>query len=606
MRLMISGNQVIDVPQQTYDLIVNGLLSSLKKAAPAPKIKAVSEITHPDYDNELAEWNKYRLVYEGGQKFLESYLKQFSTREDNDDFTIRKSITPIPMFAASNINEIKNSIFSRATDITRKGGPKSYQAAIRGDEGGVNLKGASMNWFIGSAILPELLSMRKVGVYVDNHIIQGSLADSQNKHPYLYIYQAEDIRSWLEADPSTGREFQNVLLRERVTVNDEVFGLPNETITRFRHIFINSDGFVEIQFYSDDNEKIGGPTVLKLKEIPLVVGELTTSLLKPVANHQIALLNMESSDVSYSLRANFPFYTEQRDSRNNSAYLKAAQSRGQAGNDTAAVFLQSDEPYTDNDVPVGATQGRFYPKDMERPGFIAPPTDPLKVSMDKQARLKEDIRVLVHLALSNLQAKMASAESKSLDQQGLEAGLSYIGLELEHMEAKIAKFWSLYENEEEAPTVKYPKKYSIKSSEEVIKEVTNLRELRDDLPSNTFKKEANKRIADLTFSGLITDDDFDKIVEELENSQLMTQNPATLHQDFEDGILDLETYATARNYPPEIIEKAKADHADRLARIQAAQTPAGDMGARGVKDMGADPMASVQEKINKPQRGEGQ
>lgn len=606
MRLMLNANQVIDVPAQTYNLIMQGLVSSLKAAGPSPKLKSITEITHPEYDRELGEWHKHRLVYEGGQNFLDTYLKQFSAREDLDEFALRKAITPIPSFAASNINEIKNSIFSRAIDITRTGGPKSYQEAIRGDAGGVNLKGATMNWFIGTAVLPELLSMRKVGVYVDNHVLGESLADTQNKHPYLYIYQAEDIRSWVDGDPSTGKEYINVLLRERVAVYDERFNLPDDTETRFRHIFINRDGFVEIQFYDEDGNTIGNPQVLGIKEIPLVIGELNTSLLKPVANHQIAMLNMESSDVSYALRANFPFYTEQKDSRNSSSYLKSAQTRNAiAGNETAAVLLESEEPYDDNDITVGATQGRFYGKGMERPGYIAPPTEPLKVSMDKQRQLKEDIRVLVHLALSNLQAKMASAESKSYDQQGLESGLAYIGLQLEHMEAKIARYWAMYENSSEAPTVRYPRKYTLKSSEEIIKEITNLRELRDDLPSDGYKREINKRILDLTLSGLISDDKFEKITVELDASKILSTNPETLHQDFEDGILDLMTYGKARNYSSEIVEKAKVDHAERLARIQAAQAPS-DPSARGNPDAGVNPDASKLEKQNKDTRGAAQ
>ena len=38
-------------------------------------------------------------------------------------------------------------------------------------------------------------------------------------------------------------------------------------------------------------------------------------MIKDVVNHQIALLNLGSSDVNYALKSNFPFYIEQKDQR---------------------------------------------------------------------------------------------------------------------------------------------------------------------------------------------------------------------------------------------------------------------------------------------------
>ncbi len=58
--------------------------------------------------------------------------------------------------------------------------------------------------------------------------------------------------------------------------------------------------------------------------------------------------------------------------------------------------------------------------------------------MSKQQQLKQDIRDLVNLNLSNIKPKLQSAESKQIDEHGLEAGLSALGLVLEHAERKAA------------------------------------------------------------------------------------------------------------------------------------------------------------------------
>ena len=85
-----------------------------------------------------------------------------------------------------------------------------------------------------------------------------------------------------------------------------------------------------------------------------------------------ALLNLGSSDVSYALNSNFPFYTEQTDGRAGGASLKPIESE----NGTASA---GGKPSAGNrDIKVGVTKGRLYPLKAERPGYIAPPSEPLR------------------------------------------------------------------------------------------------------------------------------------------------------------------------------------------------------------------------------------
>ena len=82
---------------------------------------------------------------------------------------------------------------------------------------------------------------------------------------------------------------------------------------------------------------------------------------------------------------------------------------------------------------------------MDRPEFISPSSEPLVASLKLQEKLEDDIRKLVNLAVANKTGRSISAEAKDMDNQGLEAGLSFIGLILENSERKIAEHWASYE-----------------------------------------------------------------------------------------------------------------------------------------------------------------
>ena len=133
----------------------------------------ITEIRHPKYNDK--EFKKWRLTYKGGDSFINEYLKRFSSRETDVDFTLRKQVTYLPAFAKGAVNDVKNAIFQRTSDVVRTGGSISYQKAITGLIGGVDLNSSGMNEFIGNAILPELLPLSKDGVYIDNTSNPGSL-----------------------------------------------------------------------------------------------------------------------------------------------------------------------------------------------------------------------------------------------------------------------------------------------------------------------------------------------------------------------------------------------------------------------------------------------
>lgn len=559
---------------------------------------------HPGYLSGMTDWNKWRLTYEGGDNFRDSYLERFSTREDQEDYGVRKAITPVPAFAKAAINDIRNAIYQRLRDVVRKGGSEVYQAAVNGSNLGVDHRGSTMNAFLGVKVLTELLVMGRVGVFVDHPLVPAgaTLANVSRPAPYLYKYDIEDILSWTCSKPEAPSEFQAILLRDTVMQYDQSTMLPSLSVERYRYMWIDlATGKVNLQFYNLKKEEVdsaglpGGPMQLELDRIPFVLLDIGGSLIKDVCQQQIALLNLGSSDVNYALRSNFPFYIEQKDMRATGAHLKHAATED-------GTSTSGGQGAADTSIKVGATHGRTYDKGMNPPAFINPSAEPLRASLELQDRLKRDIRELVNLAVSSLAVRV-SAESKAMDNQGLEAGLSYIGLLLESAERQVAEFWAAYEernlSKREVATIKYPERYSLKSDADRIKEAQELQKLMGAVPGRRVKRELAKGIVQTLLGGKISMDDLSAINREIDSAHYTTSDPQTIILAAQAGLVGEKTSSVALGFDDDEYLEARKDHAERVKRIAEAQgmeKGGSDPAARGIADLSADPTAGKEEK----------
>lgn len=571
---------------------------------PEKQTFSIQSSVHPEYAGTYLDWDKFRNVWEGGTNFRDTYLQSYTSREDDDDFTVRRLITPIPGFATAAVNDIKNSIFQRMGDISRIGCSPLYKEVIAGKQGGVDLKGATMDYFIGTEVLPELLFLGKVGVYVDMPIIQGTptVSQTEHAHPYYYRYKAEDIRNWRMSRHGDAYKYDMLLLRESYLTFDDMYHLPEKDSVRYR-LLTCEDNTVLVRFFDADGvqidqngEKTLEPVELQLSRIPFTLFELDRSLLQDVADHQIALLNMESADVAFTLLANFPFYVEQQ-SRTMSPHLKSEES----------------EDGSDNEIEVGGTSGRSYGQGLDQPGFIHPSSEPLNASILKQEKLKSDIRTLVQLSLSTVQPKYASAEAKQFDEHGLESGLSLIGLVLAQGERQLAADFNAYESNDQVATINYPERYSLKSDMQRLEEAAKLYELMLKTPSKTAQKEISILINKKLLETKIPQDQLEKVFVEIRAAKYVTADPEVIHGDLEHGLVSNETASDARGYDAKVeVPKAEEDHAARILRIKEAQS---NETARGVGDLeiGGQARADKQESQNpdtqddasKPVRGKG-
>ena len=526
----------------------------------------ISKMKHPTYVSWIDEWDKFRSAFEGGKAFVNDYLAKYSTRETSADFTLRKSISYCPAHAKASLLEIKNSIYQRLVTVTRTDGPESYQIAIKGKERGVDLQGRTMDDFIGSTILEELIVMGKVGVYVDKPI-QGegeTLADM--KRPYLYYYQAENIKAWSFDDQ---QRLTSLLLQDTRDIVEETTGLVTDSEIVFRHLRLTDAG-VEVKFYDVDNKELEGGVTLDLERIPFVIFEISSSLMVDVADYQVALTNLASSDMKYSVESNFPFYVEQYNPTFDLKMLKNA-IPGDVGE------AEDAKTSSDKEITVGVSKGRRYPQGLNQPAFINPSSEPLEASMKKQETLIKEIKQIINLSITNLEPSRASEDSKKHDDKTLEAGLSYIGMELNYGEREIGEIWAMYEGSSSAPTILYPTDYKLLTDEERRKEAEDDEEMMGKIPSNTYKKEMAKKIIKLTLGTTATPDIIKKINSEIDSAETIISDPDVIRSDHEAGLVGDELASKLRGYPEGEHTVAQKDHAARALRVLTAQTSNKDL-----------------------------
>lgn len=564
-----------------------------------PATISLHKIRHPQHTLMSLEWEKFRLTFEGGAFFKSKYLQKFSTREDTTDFNKRRELSHVPAHAKAAILDIRNAIFKRMIDITRRDGPSSYTRASAGLDHGVDGKGNSMNSFIGQVILPELLVLGRVGIYVDKPQIlkeRLSLADARKFKPYLYHYQAEDIFSWHYNELN---QLDVVLLRDHDFTTDDATGLINGEVENFRLLkLIEIDGVnkVEVQRFglsqrgpgagsagpvaSQDGVKpIEDPIILDLSEIPFVLMELDTSLMTDIADYQIGLLNLSSSDINYAIKSNFPFYTEQFSPASELPNLL----QGEVEGDGTAIAAATANP---REQKTGVSQGRRYPIGTDRPQFIHPSPEPLKASMSLQEKMKEEIRQLVSLGLTN-----TKSVNNPLDRQTPEGGLANIGLELEFGERNIGRIWWEYEKDSGGEvTVKYPDSYDMRTDEDRRKEAAELREIVPTIPSPTFQKQTIKDITTLMQGHKVSLEELQQMHREIDAAVVIITDPKIIRSDHEAGFVGDKLASELRGYPEGESDQAAKDHAERAARIVVAQMAESDMRAqaRGAPDLDSE------------------
>lgn len=540
-----------------------------------------ADILHPDHRRLTEHWLKWRRTYESGDQYIRHYLIHFK-REAQSEFEERRRMTYVPAFAKEAVNEVKNSVHKRLNDVVRVGGSETYQRAVRGELGGVDRKGSDMATFLGKHVLPEMLPMRQVGVWVDMPEVQpgSTRASTQGKHPYFYTYPVEAIRSWRTDDEGN---LTSILLRDCTWDVDAETDLPTGSETQtYRLAWLDVDG-VHVIVQDEAGEPVGPESILNLPAIPFEFVEIDHSLLQDVCNHQRTLLNMESTDAYWVVKANWPLYTEQYDPRPGASAVRTAAPGPKVVN---GVVTQSPgeakdaSESRDKQVTVGPQGGRGYPVGAERPAFIHPSSEPITAAMAKEEKIKEDIRRLVHLSVAMLDPRMASAESKQMDNQGLQDGLLAIGMALQLAERRLARHWANYERSEPA-TIRYPDEWTMQGDGARRADAEALALLKDVVPSRTAQKEILKQVARKLIAHKVSPQVMDAVEREVDVAECLTVNISDLEKEVQLRIVSAETASRNRGYPVGEHKKALDEQAAQLAVIAISQSK-GAGAAQGV------------------------
>lgn len=512
-------------------------------------------------NNEIEKW-RYTMI--GGAEYLLKYIKPYDKRESPEDFEFRLSMAVCAAHAKKSLTKIKNSMYQRFTAIERSGLSHSQADNV------VTKTNQSMNDFIGNEVLLECLSMQTVGVYVDMPKLNSTIVRDK-PIPYLYVYKREDI-----LDVSrTGGKITAVKLRTKKNELDE-FGFSKGLKTVERVLHLRKDG---VHVFDDEL----WVNTLKLKSVPFVLFDIKTSLLTDIADYQLAMTNLSSTDISFCMRGNFPIYTEQFD-------MKTALTQNAIDAASGSKTAKTRE--------IGTMNGVAYPTSHDRPGFISPQTDCLMASMKKQEALKLDIDELVNNTLMDL---------GSADGTSPESGLAYIAGVLEAGELEIAKIWAEYERKTLPElSIRYPRSYALKTDEEIRKGVQELRKILPEVPSKGFQKALMGDIMDQMYGHKVSPSVMRKWKKEIADLKVIKTDPQIIRDDYEAGLVGTATASVLLGYEIGEAEIAKKDHADRLATIALAQSSIQD---RGVRDTGNPDDGKVDKKVDKAlekdQRGKG-
>ncbi len=536
--------------------------------------KKLTDIRHPEWSMMADLWAKWRMVYEGGEEFINNFLQEFSRRERFDDFRVRRSITYNSNHAGAIIDIIRNAMTVKLPEVSRKGDEK-YEELMRTD---VDMQKSSMSTFIGLETVPLLLAQGKRFIGVDSPEIFDlagvrTLAEDQGR-PYVWPIDAEDILSWSYNDMG---QFQTLLMRETVDQKDFETGLVRGSSQQFRYMRLLGEGDVDetldmsgpgvfVAVFDHESKLIGTPTVLNISRIPIVEFRLVDSLIRDIADMQVALLNLSSTDMSFLFRGNFPIYVEQVDDA--MATLKPAGSKREVTSPSEEIS-DRDRIVTDDKRPNvregGGQKGIAYPKEMDAPSFIAPTTDNLKASMDKQSMIAQDMRALIDLSLVSLSVKAVeqSGKSKLADRMGQEAALAYIASVLESGEREVAQLFHEFLGMPNADfEVKYPEGFVLKSEDERHDEVIKLRELRSAVPSETYAKAVDERITEIMLKSISTPEEIAAAIEEVRNADYFDddkQRREAISEDVQNKLLSRKTGSRLRGHDESEADEAMAE-----------------------------------------------
>lgn len=525
----------------------------------------ITDIRHPEYTRNIAQWNAYRQIQVGGKTYKDALLKRFADREIQVTFDYRKSITYVPGEAKAAVNEVRDGLCNRLNDVIRRTSIQSFELVREGEMRGVNLEGSSMTHFMGQKVLTELLFMGKVGIMVDRQElpVNPSKADTVRMRPYMYVLTAEQILAW---DHNPDFSFRAILIETATTTKDEITGLPNGSEKSYR--LFEQNGAISVRDFNANGELVKTST-LDLAKIPIAILEISHSLLADTYDHQNSLLQLASADMIFLIQSNFPLYTEQfKPGMEQFSKMADDPDELNTGTGEAAQAIGRHEL-----AEIGTTTGRRYTIGTDRPDFIAPSPDHVTISLEKQKDIIESIRRLTHLSLLSVKGTRASAESRQEDRSGLESGAYSIAMELRNGEVEVLEIWAQYEGLT-APSIviSYPRDWRTLTETDRRQEAEEYLKQAENIHTMSAKKLLLINAITVLLAHKLKSEDLNKIVAEIEAAPFVVIDRERFLLEIQAGLLTTETGSITLGYPAGEAAKAEDEHQRRLERVAISQS----------------------------------
>jgi hypothetical protein len=545
---------------------------------------------HPKYDEPDAQL--WRDTLSSDSAYIRKYLQPISTREDMNAYLTRLSQACVPAYAKAALYKKAALVSTKLSAVTRTGGHKTYQASF-----------TALNNTIAQTILPELMAMKRVGVYLDMPDTVPLVAGTEVPSPFFYVYKREDIINWnakfLNSDGTeTGSA---VLLRDYIYETDEQ-GLPISENESYRYL-VKTDTGVNVTITYPGTNKPDSVVGLNLTRIPFYMLTLSRSLFEDVARIQVSLLNLDSRDSKYAMDMAFPLYTEQYDPGSETQHATTVPGSMPPTTDpdpltglTSAPNDNKDEPNRGKTIIVGTTSGRRFPKGLERPGYIAPPSEPFKANREYSMSLRKDIETLMDTTLSTIGASNISAEAIREQGKNANAGLEVISLILNQFENWLASVWAMYVGSEPAK-IEYPMGYTNRSMGERLTEARDILLVSNEVQSVLARKNLTTLAIQSVLQGYVPTSRLQAIASDIEALDTVWNGPAKAIELLQEGALSVKTAVQLFGFSAAEALAAAKDHSDRLVRIADAQAPKDDgdqddttnPAARGIRDFSGDP-----------------
>lgn len=457
-----------------YEYDVSVAPEELTNIGDAGKVASLLR-THPDYDANVAKWEKYRDLYESNDvyRFIHKHV-----RESEDTFAARIKRGYFLNYCASIIDLYTSYIFR--APISRHPGDlfreceEIYQDA--------DFRGSTYNSFLYDASA-DAQTYGHVGILVDATQADDEVqteADRKRKgiRPYLIRFAPTEILDW-ETDRFGRFEWIKLELG-----NDEARSWE-QSIDSSRRVFLiwdrfhwekwevvyNEKGEQEARLLDHDTHDLGCVPFVVLRNIRRRTHDwFGESTIRDIADVNIAILNWSSLGDEEIVNRCLNLLTMQRD------------------------------PSGDSAVNISHHNVLEYAEGANPPQYLTPGATPLQLISGWITNAKDEIYRLAKLGGTNSQKRVSEAQSGlayAFEFNETNQALAQKADNLRQADIEIHRLIAKWHGKTFNGTIEYPDEFGV---EDFLFELQILTEARTNFTSDTAIKEVEKEVAAKFFS----------------------------------------------------------------------------------------------------------